>query len=221
MALFGLAIPAGALADGSGSEYIQTVKVKKNAGFKLSVLASKGNPTACGGPCPSSVGAFLVKHSGSGVGSTTQTNDYGLSSGITFMGSKNLSSAKVSGTFAKRRGSIRMTFHATKAATAVPVPKGCTGTPGKQRKGVLKGSFKLKADKLGTETLKSIRATFVKPPKITSCSPGHPSHGTSPGRLWRYREPQPVRVRNRAAGNSPCEREHRRVGLRERLQLRS
>jgi hypothetical protein len=172
--LLGLALPSGALADGCGTLCLTTVTVSKNDGFKLTLGASKGFSTN-----PSVLSASLEKHSGgTGLGSVTQSNDYGFAKGITFTGKTNLSSAHIAGTFAKKRGSIKMTFHATSPASSVPLPKGCTGKAGTSRKGKLSGSFQLKADRLGTVRLKSIRATLARPPRITGCSGGSTGHAT-------------------------------------------
>jgi hypothetical protein len=159
-----LAFPAAASAAGT-TEWLFTGKVKKNEGFELSLRAlpnSRHHPTT--------VDAFLHRRSGSGVGSVFQDSDYTFHSGLTLFGSKKLASAHIVGTFAGKRGSINMRFTATGAATTVPVQKGCVGTPGKKRKGALTGSFVLKADKLGTVNLGSVRATLVRPPHITACA---------------------------------------------------
>jgi hypothetical protein len=63
-----------------------------------------------------------------------------------------------------------MGFTATGAATKVPVQKGCFRTPGEKHKGMLRGSFDLNADKLGTVNLGSVRATLERPPHVTACA---------------------------------------------------
>jgi hypothetical protein len=159
-----LAFPAAASAAGT-TEWLFTGKVKTNDGFKLSLRAlpnSRHHPTT--------VDAFLHRRSGSGVGSVFQDSDYTFTRGLTLFGSKKLGSAHISGTFAGKRGSINMRFTATGAATKVPVQKGCFGTPGEKRKGTLRGSFDLKADKLGSVKLGSVRATLERPPHITACA---------------------------------------------------
>jgi hypothetical protein len=159
-----LAFPAAASAAGT-TEWLFTGKVKKNDGFMLSLRAlpnSRHHPTT--------VDVFLHRRSGSGVGSVFQDSDYTLTRDLALNGSKKLGSAHIFGTFAGKRGSINMRFTAKRAATNVPVQKGCVGTPGKKRKGTLRGSFVLNADKLGTVKLGSVRATLVRPPHITACA---------------------------------------------------
>ncbi len=159
-----LAFPAAASAAGT-TEFLFTGKVKKNDGFKLSLRAlpnSRHHPTT--------VEAFLDKRSGSGVGSVFQDSDYTLTRDLRLNGSKNLGSAHIFGRFADMRGFINMRFTATGAATKVPVQKGCFGTPGEKRTGMLRGSFDLNADKLGTVRLGSVSATLERPPHITACA---------------------------------------------------
>jgi hypothetical protein len=156
--IVGLAFPGGAMAAGglAYTEHITTPGVMKNHGFKLSLRIFQGTPTGYGGRNPNTVVAILKRKNGH----ATQVNTYSFSRGIRFKGSKDLAYASGKGTLANRRGSINMTFHATGPASKASVPKGCGGTPGRKRPGVLKGSLKLKADKLGTVKLRSIKATL-------------------------------------------------------------
>jgi hypothetical protein len=157
------AFPAAASAAGT-TEWLFTGKVKEHDGFKLSLRAlpnSRHHPTT--------VDAVLHKGSGRGVGTVLQNSDYTFTSGLTLRGSRKLGSAHISGRFADKRGSIDLSFTATGPATKVPVQKGCVGTPGEKRKGMLRGSFVLKADRLGSVKLGSVHATLVRPPKITAC----------------------------------------------------
>lgn len=181
-----LAFPAAASAAGT-TEYLFTGNVKTNDGFILSLVAlpnSRHHPTT--------VQAFLHRRSGTGVGSVFQGSDYTFHSGLTLSGSKKLSSAHISGTFADKRGSIKMNFTATGAARKVPVQKGCVGTPGEKRTGTLRGSFDLKADKLGAVKLGSVRATLERPPHLKLCAGPRGVQGSgaaSPQRHYLYTSP--------------------------------
>lgn len=91
--------------------------------------------------------------------------------------SKATSAATVQGTFANGRGSINMTFHAT---GPVIHPKGCDGSGQRGRRGVLRGTYVLHADRLGKVTQKSFRATLwshYNPPTNPPCS--HPAYELS------------------------------------------
>lgn len=158
-----LAFPAAASAAGT-AEGLSTAKVKTNDGFKLSFSVG---PNSRHGPV--TLEALLQKRSGRGVGSVLQDADYTFDSALTFTEGKKLRSAHASGTFADKHGFIKMTFTATGAATKVPVQKDCRGTPGEKRNGTLRGSFDLKAGKLGTMKLASIRATLLRRPKVKLC----------------------------------------------------
>lgn len=161
VAVLGLALPAGALAK---TEHIDTAGVMKAKGFKLSLNVLQGALTGYGGRNPNSVAGILKKKSGH----ATQVYNYAFNKGIKFKGSKNLGSATVKGTFAKGLGKIDMKFHATGKATRARVPKGCTGSPGKKRRGVFRGTYKLHANKLGTITVRSFRATLSS--AVVSCN---------------------------------------------------
>lgn len=173
----GLGFPGSALAQ----ETLSTGKVSTRSGFHLALFATRGG--SGGGSSPLS--AFLTKrtlYGGSSVaGASDEVDRYDFNRGIAFTGSSNLGSAHLKGVLLKGRGSIDMIFHATGRATTVPVPKHCTGNPGEKRPGELKGSFELKADRLGTVKVKVVAATLKILPTIFECSGGggHSSHGTS------------------------------------------
>ena len=199
-----LVLPSGGSAQGrrrsahraAPVEFLDSAVVKVNHGFKLSLEASNGlvdgtrhggarmvrGPDAVPGVEPAaakrttSMNVDLSKVSGKGIGRVSQYASYAFESGITFKGSTNLSSAKLTGTLLDHRGTVNLTFHATEPAKSVPVPKNCTGSAGMSRTGMLEGKLALKADKLGTEKLSSLRATLVRPPKLKNCSGGRQYH---------------------------------------------
>lgn len=160
-----LALPAGAAARGAHDEELFASPVTRS-GFKLELQAFQSS-------AGSRVFAALERASRAG----TESDTYQFSR-TTFAGSANLGSATVMETFARDYGSITMTFRATEPARRVPVPKGCTGTAGSSRKGILKGSFVLRADKLGTLRIKSVAAKLEKPSHVTGCTtPSSSGHG--------------------------------------------
>ncbi len=164
VAVTALALPATAQAVDLNAK-----TVKKNRGFKLSLSASQGQ-----GGFPDSLNANLAKG--------RELDSYFFSKGITFTAAADLSSADIKGKFKKHKGSIKMHFHSTGPKRSNPVPKGCTGTPGSRRKGVLKGKFKLKADHLGTIRVTKDKATLSTPPFVTggTCGGGGGGgHGTT------------------------------------------
>jgi hypothetical protein len=163
----------GAAAAQATKESLSTVQAKGTHGFGISLVATGSADLA--GPF-SSLSVYLAKHSGRGVGSWTESVAFRFTVGVSFSGSSDLSSAQITGTLPRGRGSIAMTFNATSAPAAVALPKGCTGTPGEERKGLLTGSLNLRADRLGTESLASINATLTLPPSINECG-GGPPHG--------------------------------------------
>jgi hypothetical protein len=144
--------------------------VKVNKSFKLSLFATQAlKSSGAGDPGqPASVSAFLTRG--------PETASYGFRKGIKFSARKNLKSGRVKGSFVQHRGRINMAFRATSKARKVPVTKGCTGKPGAQRNGILKGKFRLKADKLGTVRVKRLKVTLVRPATITDCN-GNPGPG--------------------------------------------
>lgn len=150
-ALVGLTFPAGAAAD-----VLTTTAVAKEKGFKLSLRIVQGGVAGYGGVTPNTVTGTLTKQSGH----ATQVDDYGFYDGIVFRAARNLSTANVTGTFADGRGSITMTFHATGSLVHAGGPKGCSRVPQQRREGVLKGSYILHADRLGTIRQRSFTATL-------------------------------------------------------------
>lgn len=172
LALIGLAFPGSAVAQ----ETLTTGRVATQRGFQLSLFAIR----ASGGDS-SLLTASLARRSGSGSGSSDEVDRYDFNRGIAFTGSSDLRWARVRGVLLRGRGSIRVAFHATGRARPVPLPKGCTGSPGKKRRGVVRGSFVLKADRLGTIRVKVIAATLKIPPVISECTGGGGpgSHGTT------------------------------------------
>jgi hypothetical protein len=173
----GLAFPAGAMA---ATEHIVTSTVTKTQGFKLRLTLQQGGPTGYGGRFPNETTADLNRTQGH----ATQSNEYTFKTGMKFKGSANLGYGHMQGTFAQGRGSINMTFHATGSTFTVHVPKGCQGVGGKARRGNLTGTFKMKADNLGTITVKSIGATL----STASYTCGKSPHGytvfTSGGKIY-------------------------------------
>lgn len=177
VALVALALPVQASA-AQPSIFLSTLAAKAGV-VRASLFANMAS-----GEQPTTVDATLSKGAAAGgrAGSPTvgEFDSYAFSKGVTYTAKSNLSSAQLKGTFRMKRGSIKMTFHATKGATKIPLGKGCTGTPGKQRKGLLKGSFKLKADRLGTLKLSSLKATLMIPPSESCPTPPPPKfHGES------------------------------------------
>jgi hypothetical protein len=165
----GLVFPAASMAatkpvpcskPKTGTCQIKTTPIHKGSkGFQLTLAIHQGQPTGYGGRYPNSVQGILFKHNGN----ATENDNYSFSSGMKFStGSsrKALQFATISGTFAKGRGSIHLTFHATGSAHHVKVPKGCQGQAGESRTGTLSGSYTLHADHLGTITQKSFKATI-------------------------------------------------------------
>lgn len=174
----GLAFPGGALAQ----ETLTTGKVARSGGFQLSLSATRAGSGGGG----SFLSAYLTKRtsdgrSSSGGETSYEVDWYEFNRGIAFTGSSDLGSAHLKGVLLDHRGSIDMAFHATGRATTIPVPKHCTGSPGEKRHGVLRGSFALRADRLGTVKIKMVEASFKLLPTIFECTGGggHSSHATS------------------------------------------
>jgi hypothetical protein len=165
-ALVGLGFPAGAM----GADVLTTTGVAKEKGFKLSLRIVQGGQAGYGGVTPNSVTGRLTKKSGH----ATQLDDYGFFHGIDFTAATNLSSATVRGTFANGRGSISMTFHATGPLVNARGPKGSRGIHQQKRQGVMKGSYTLRADRLGTIRQRSFTAT-LSTTDYSGCIP--PIHG--------------------------------------------
>lgn len=142
---------------------ISTRAVGKNDGFKLHLYLSQTN-SGYGQPNQTTFSAILKRTRGH----ATQTNEYSFSKHIKVTGKPGLSSAHVTGTLAGDRGTVNMTFRATGPASKAAGR--CGGAKGQKRPGVLSGSLTLKADKLGTVTLKTVKATLSS--AINLCSPG-------------------------------------------------
>ena len=152
VAILGLVVPASAMAS---TEHVVTNKVTKAGGFKLSFIVQQGQKTGYGGRYPNSVTVNLNRTSGK----ATQSNQYSFFGGVHFSGSKKLNSGHFTAKFAKNRGSLNMSFHPKGSSFTVHAPAGCRGK-GTAHRGTLSGSFKIKADKLGTIKVKSIPATM-------------------------------------------------------------
>ena len=170
--LLALSLPATAAAGPSHDFNLTTARVSKNDGFKLFFRASR----IC---CISTIAISLKRPTGKAgaVGSTTELDLYSFVLHA-FTARSNLGAATLTGAFRGHRGAIDMTFKGTSKLATNPVPKGCTGTPGKSRRGVLSGTFHLKAERLGVEKLSSIKATLKTPYKITHCKGGPAFSGT-------------------------------------------
>ncbi|HZO77766.1 MAG TPA: hypothetical protein VFB39_06955 [Solirubrobacteraceae bacterium] len=168
----GLVFPAASMAathvpcstPKSATCQIKTTPIHKGSkGFQFTLFFHQGQPTGYGGRYPNSIQGILFKHNGN----ATENDNYSFSSGrshsLTFSTGKStkaLQFATIKGTFAKGRGSVNLTFHATGSPHHVKVPKGCQGQAGTSRTGTLGGTYTLKADKLGTITQKSFKATI-------------------------------------------------------------
>ncbi len=153
------------------AQELTTVRVRRNHGFKLALDATNGPNGSF-----SSLTLTLEKRShGRGVGSSLETTTYIFNRRISFAGAANLASAKLHGLLLRRRGWIDMTFRATRHAVGIPVPKGCVGTPGVKRRGILRGSLTLNADRLGTVRLRVAGATLSVQPSISDCYGGRQS----------------------------------------------
>jgi hypothetical protein len=181
------AIAAGLVLLSAGSAAAKTTStspdellskpILRKDGFKFSLDAFQGGPRPGGGRYPSSVFATLHKGSGSGAHALGELDSYDFFKGMTFTAEASLKSAHVKRHLRAEAGSIDMKFTATDPAVPVPVPKGCTGSPGIMRKGVLRGTFHLSANDLGTVKTKSIPARLERPYTIASCRQRQ-QHGT-------------------------------------------
>jgi hypothetical protein len=162
-----LAFPGAALAK---LYSFQTTGVKKNHGFRVSL--SGFNTNAGYGAKNQTTFTVTLKRTS---GHATQTVAYAFSTGSgskknpKLTGTKTLGSAELKGTLTDGRGSIDMRFHATGKLRKASVPKGCSGTPGKKRPGTWSGKLTLKADKLGTVTIRSEKGSLST--AIYQCAP--------------------------------------------------
>jgi hypothetical protein len=167
-----LALALPAVSQAASLQLTTRKPIKVNKHFKLSLFANQGF-TQPGFTQPDSISANFVHG--------LESADYYFQKGIKFSGKQNESSAHIKGSFAKHRGSVKMTFKATGKKHKIRVPKGCTGAPGSGRNGILKGKFRLRADKLGTVRVKRTKATLETPPTIGDCTGGGGGGGTSHG----------------------------------------
>ena len=122
-----LIVPAAASAASAPTVVGGPVKVKA---YSMSVVASKG-----------SLSVVLNRT----AGKASQNHIYSASQGVAVKVNKALTKGTVTAPLGAR-GSLKLKLRGTGALRRGTVPKGCTGTPGKSRAGVLTGTFKLKAD---------------------------------------------------------------------------
>lgn len=151
----GLMFPAGAMAY---DHVITTAGVAKKDGFKLSLNIRQSCFPGCDEyGVPSVTGVLMKKR-----GHVTQTVSYGFFFGAVKFKNRNLSWASVKGSFANRRRSSNMPFHASINMTfhaTGPVIHSCSRIAG--RRGVLEGTYTLRAGKyFGKVTQKSFTATL-------------------------------------------------------------
>lgn len=165
-----IALPSAAVArssrGGKGKRTIYTMNTTSvvQKGFKVKVYAFQTNP-GYGSPIQTTFSVYLKKTSGK----ATQAAVYTFNKGIKFKGTTNLSTAKVSGKFADSRGSVNMSWKGSGSTKKAP-GKCSGGTSGSKRSGTFKGTLTLKADNLGTITLKSLKTT------VSTATTGECSH---------------------------------------------
>jgi hypothetical protein len=153
--MVGLAFPASSAA--TAPDQIITKAIRNGGlGFKLTLSIYEGSRKI-----PNRINAILFRHTPKG----TENDNYLFSGGaghpLRFItGTRPLDFARITGRFADREGSIDLTFHATGPARHVTVPRGCTGHGGERRPGTLSGSFRLRADNLGTVRQESFQASI-------------------------------------------------------------
>jgi hypothetical protein len=183
--VLGLALPATSAAgvnpcsqsDVQATCQINTTPIHKGSkGFELTLSITQQVQEGYGGPVKvNSLAGVLFRHRGqatesdyySPFGSRRHPLEFSWGGTRT----RPLQFVKIKGTFADGRGSINLTFHATAPARHVTVPKGCWGHGGRRRPGILSGSYTLRADKLGTITQKSFKATITT--AAYTCNPAH------------------------------------------------
>jgi hypothetical protein len=110
-------------------------------------------PTVVGGPVNVKAYSMSIVASKTGLsvllnrsaGKATQTHIYSASQGVAVKVNKALTKGTVTAKLGSQ-GSVKLKLRGTGALRRGTVPKGCTGTAGKARAGVLTGTFKLKAD---------------------------------------------------------------------------
>jgi hypothetical protein len=160
-----LALPAAASAAGP-TVVAGPVKVKD---YKMTVVASGG-----------SLSVSLNRT----AGKATQTHLYSTAQGVKVKIPGSLASGSVKAPLGPL-GSVALQLRATGPLRSSGVPKGCTGTGGRSRAGVLTGKLSLKADGgryFGTIKAKSMKAQVIKGGTLDctpSGTPGKTPHATT------------------------------------------
>ncbi len=169
--------PSASAGKPTRAQELTTAPVSRNHGFKLSLDATNGP----GGSFSALAFTLERRSGGHGAGSALETTIYRFNRRISFEGNASLASARLHGLLLRDRGWIDMTFHATRRAQGLPVPKGCVGSPGEKRRGILRGSLTLHADRLGVVRLRETKATLSIPPEISDCYGARrtSAHGTA------------------------------------------
>jgi hypothetical protein len=158
-----LAVPAAASAAAAPTVVGGPVKVKA---YSMSVVASK-----------SGLSVVLDRS----AGTATQNHIYSASQGVAVKVNKALTKGTVTAKLGTQ-GSVKLKLRGTGPLRRGTVPKGCTGTAGKSRAGVLTGTFKLKADGgryFGTIKKGKLPAQVIKGGKLDCQST--PGGGGTPG----------------------------------------
>ena len=159
-----LPVPAAASAASAPTVVGGPVKVKA---YSMSVVASKG-----------SLSVVLNRT----AGKASQNHIYTASQGVAVKVNTALTKGTVTAPLGAQ-GSLELKLRGTGALRRGTVPKGCTGTPGKSRAGVLTGTFKLKADGgryFGTIKKGKLPAQIIKGGKL-NCQSSNGGGGTPGG----------------------------------------
>jgi hypothetical protein len=153
--------------------------------------ASAAAPTVVGGPVKVKAYSMSVVASKSGLsvvldrsaGKATQNHIYSASQGVTVKVNKALTKGTVTAKLGSQ-GAVKLKLRGTGALRRGTVPKGCTGSAGKSRAGVLTGTFRLKADGgryFGTIKKGKLPAQVIKGGKLdcqgAGDGPGTPGGG--------------------------------------------
>lgn len=111
------------------------------------------------------------------VGKDIQTHTYSFASGIA------VTPTKIDAKLGKY-GDIDLSLTGAKSSGKSALPKGCTGKPGKTRKGTFGGSLRFVADSSYFKTIKakSLKGSSLKIGKI-DCSGGNGGGGPTPGQV--------------------------------------